>query len=342
MLTSYNGLHNLLCLSQGIRIIPKDITRGDLSLSPSQSDRGAEVSKSSQDSAIVTLLYLANLYNTQQRRKRQRTYYSTFTDEERDISFISPPTKRQRLVDDSRESFTTTTSGLDNFIPICDKLTSCRYKDTDHWPFDLIVTVDSKLSLDGVCQFPVHRNMLVESSEVFAVMLEGLYQESRLDNIHLYEMTPAVFSSYIHHIYGCQWSCKEDGGFKLTDYLEDSEYSNLSSFDLIQDIIKSLDSSTEKCLVFHWLLLLECANRYYMPSLIAHCEDKLGPMVSEDNIVSMFVYSCMHHGRRLSKRCIVLLASLHNAEKQCDVMRELLESSDASSCLDIIREFFVK
>ena len=344
MLTSYNGLHNLFSLLQGIPIItprdatPRDVTPGPIDATPiDATPRDATLNPGDalvytamqvvlQDSAIITILYLANLYHTQQRLKRQRTYSTTCIEEPVAYS-VSPPKKKQRLettIDISRDE-PHTAAVVSNH--------HCCYSDTDHYPFDLVVMVNN--SLGGVHHFPVHRNLLVETCEVFARMLNGLYQESRFDKIHLYELTPAVFSSYIHHIYGCCWPCNKDLKLMATS-IEDIRHHDLA---LIQEIVKFINVDKHSVII-HYLLLLECANRYYMPSLITLCENELGPIVTEDNLVPMFFYSCMYNSNELSKKCIALLASVRDIEIQCAMMRELLDSMDSSNCLEIIREMF--
>ena len=324
MLLSYNGLHNLMCLSQGT--ISSMISK---SASPAT---GNEVSESLKDSAMIALLYLADQYHTQPIHKRQRCYSANCLSKGTDDFINTPPSKKPRF----EASY-----DLPSLVYFNTSL-FCRYQDTDHWPFDLRISVGSKTGPGGIHHFPVHRLLLVESSEVFAVMLGGLYQESQRSEVHLHELTPAVFSTVIHHVYGCNWSCKK--GVEQVQALS-QEYNPLDSVEtlsckLVEKVVESLFSIPEKQQAVHCLLLLECANRYYMPSLLSHCEDVLGPIVSEANLVPMFMFSNMHQSHRLSRRCIATLTSLRDAEKQCEMFQELLESSDASNCLTIIEDFF--
>ncbi len=331
MLINYNGLHNLFHLVQGQSLSEH---------SPAFDDK---MSESVSNNATMTLLLLANTYYTHPINKRRRS--SAFPSEESDHLFSVLPTKKARLETQA------------DSIPITDMLSSfpssssftnksdymCRYIDTDNCPFDLILVIGDE---ERSCRFPVHRHRFVEVSEVFAVMLVGLYQESQLGTICIREVNPSVFKSYVHHVYGCQWPCEVEREEWRKELLKSDEMEIDSGNGLNYDLLKELiESVTLPCIriqeLVHYLLLLECANRYYLPSLISRCEDVLAPYVTSANLVSMFMYASIHQGHRLCRECVIVLVSLGDVEKQCVVMRELLSSSDdALSCLDIIKDFF--
>ena len=366
MLTSYYGLNNLLCLSQGNLL--QSTTTNTVYGEEGATEDGQLFSNSRnscnsmQDKAMSTLLYLASRYHTRPPRKRRSSHTGIRVSNDEFNHFANPPaTKKQRTEDLSLDNAAVGESLVDAtcnnpaaascYFPSSSS-SPCRYIDSDHWPFDLVISVDSEQSANGTHHFPVHRSILAESSEVFSVMLGGAYQESTLNEVHLREMVPSVFNTYLHHVYGCQWPCRESKGKELTaSYMENFEANidgflgnynkgNLYSCSLMKEIVRSLDSPSHKNQVIHYLSVLECANRFYMPSLIERCESVLSSLVTGDNLVPMFIFSSMYGSLCLSQKCISVLISLQNTARQCGILKELLETSDGQECFKMIENIF--
>ena len=331
MLINYNGLHNLFHLVQGQSLSSEHSPAFD-----------AVISESVSNDATMTLLLLANTYYAHPINKRRRS--SAFPSEYSDNLFPALPTKKARL--ETPADSNPITDMLSSF-PLSNSFTNkgdymCRYMDTDHCPFDLLLVVGDE---ERSCRFPVHRHRFVEACEVFAVMLEGLYQESQLGRICIREVNPSVFRSYVHHVYGCRWPCEVEREEWRKECSKSDEMEidsgNALNYDLLKELIESVTLPCNRIQEFvHYLLLLECANRYYLPSLISRCEDVLASYVIAKNLVPMFMYASIHQGHRLCRECVIVLVSLGDVEKQCVVMRDLLSSSDALNCLDIIKDFF--
>lgn len=312
MLTTdgYVGLHNLICLSQGIE-----------GASQIEDDRLIK-------SAMIVLLNLAHSFHVHPPRKRR---YSSMVAED-SYDYYSPSVKKPKSHPCSTplKPIALESSMSDDTSQSC-----CMYGDTDHLPFDLRISVSN--GCGESCVFPVHRAVFVESSDVFSVMLEGSYQESHSNEVQLHNLEPSVFRSVVHFVYGCQLPCIDASGSSST--CDDSICCPIAH-SLIQDIIQPIDSSDDRHSVYHWLLLLEYANRFNIPSLVYRCEESLKLFVLESNLVSLFQYSIMMNDRPVARQCIVKLISLCHVHQQCIMMRELLNSGDAPSFIEILQEFF--
>ena len=365
MLLGYNGLHNLLLLSEGRDITPanKDDTMNICSTCNTVDEAEIESKKpnndcydsfddTAQNKAIVALLHLAFHYYNYPPRKRRHSYTHVEDAYVPCTAFPLPRSKHQR-----QENTRSISCVAEIQLPIDTKdnhpsIPVCMYRDSDHCPFDLIIQVNNGDDEIGI--FPVHRAMLVESSEVFAVMLEGMYQESLSNVIQLYQVLPSVFNSYLHHVYGCSWECSEmthehnSSSWKKplnkssNGEGTDSKIKQNPSFmgNTLEEITGPIPCSKDKELTVHYLQLLECADRFYLPSLVKRCEESLNVHLNEDNLVPLFFFSQIHQSHQLAKKCILCLLSVRNVTKQCNIFKELLQSDDGAECLSMIKEIF--
>ena len=338
MLLNYYGLHNLLQLSQGKLVASKSMYNSslsttieednDLELNKDTTAEDAEndkVPESTQLMSIGTLLFLAHHFHLNPARKRRHSYTS-------DRSVTSPRQQSfQKLFryESTPPEILYTKEPSPSPIVAAPTTPLCLYRDFDHWPFDTIIYLDSGHT------FPVHHCLLIESSDVFAVMLSGRYHESSSSDIHLHKVPPAAFKSLLHHMYGCSFTCCTDtiNCCHSDDNNEDYE------MDLINEIISPLDKGVQP-LVKHFLQVLICSNQFFVSTLLVRCEQYLQDYLKVDNIVPMFLFSQLHQSHSLARKCIQYFVSMKYDHKQNDIFKELIESQDSKKFLQMIEDLF--
>lgn len=364
MLLGYGGLRNLNLLAQGINVDREMVT--DASSETSQdvtetSANGADFEAVHlQPMAISALLFLA-CHCSRQVPPRKRSLSLT----SEDVPETSPPRKQARRNSPSLQSWTST-GGIHLAVahhPVVaaalspsPSLQVCRYIDSDHCPFDLILCVDG-----GRHPFPVHRTVMMESSEVFSVMLGGRYQESSQDKVQIQQVPMAAFEALLHHVYGCAQNCR--GGDHAVPLSGSRRCSCLKHRQLVADTsgessqtpaeeppdpvdelvraIASPLSPPEQGAVLETLQTLICADQFFVPALVHQCEQRLSRHITSDNLMPMFLFSQIHHSHFLARRCIWCLVSLPQSSKQVEVFKELLLSPEKESFLEMIQSYFL-
>ena len=315
-----------------------------------------------QSMALDSLLQLAHNMIRPSSRKRRHSYPSTSDDSLLDGL---PPSKAPRLSLSHQESLpvelTTPQSCGPSLAQNLKKsaLTKCRYADYDHCPFDMVITVENKGSSPQQPPPPlsmqVHRSMLIENSDVFAVMLGGQYMESSRSEVVLHKIPPLAFLSVIHHTYGCGWQCD-----KVIERVCEPEYfaaSNVGSNEdesvsrhelnlsltsdlLISQIVDKCAGETEKRLAEHCLQVLSCAGMFLLPELVTLCEHEAVRYLVPDNISAMFRFAELHWCLCLAESCVRSLVNLPHSNQRTEILRDvIMESAQGETALDIIRVF---
>lgn len=248
-----------------------------------------------------------------------------------------PPAKRRRL-----DPSPTDTSLYFSAAP-----SHCKYRDSDHCPFDLIIVVGNA---ENTTRLPVHRSCLMESSKVFAVMFGGQYQESSLTEIYIKDVPPLAFKSMVHHAYGCGWPCPSvldkilHSETPCSDVTQDcdpvGEVADLTSRltqPVVEEVVASFDFLEDRRQARHCLQALACASRFLLPELCAQCEYSAASYLTPTNVVAMFHFSQLHQSLYLAERCLRLVVALPHSELRRRVFRDLLSSPEGPEALEMLR-----
>ena len=310
--------------------------------------------------ALDSLLQLAhNMIRPSSSRKRRHSYPSTSDDSLDGL----PPSKAPRLSLSHQESLPVDLTTPQSCAPsplqsLKSGLTKCRYADYDHCPFDMVITVENKGSSPqppSPLSIQVHRSILVENSDVFAVMLGGQYMESSRSEVVLHKIPPLAFLSVIHHTYGCGWQCA-----KVTERVAESEHCahvtasdvesnespsqsrpnlSLTSDLLISQIVDKCVGETEKRLAEHCLQVLSCAGMFLLPELVTLCEHEAVRYLVPGNTSAMFRFAELHWCMCLAESCLRSVVNLPHSNQRTQILRDILESAEGETALDIIRVF---
>ena len=313
-----------------------------------------------QSMALDSLLQLAQTMIRPSSRKRRHSYPSTSDD------FVDglPPSKAPRLNLSHQESLPVDliTPRVRAPLPAVQTLicghTKCRYADYDHCPFDMVITVENEGSSPQSpppLSIQVHRSMLVDNSDVFAVMLGGQYMESSCSEVVLHKIPPLAFLSVIHHTYGCGWQCA-----KVIERVTDSEYcaneaiNNIESYEsasqdrvnlsltsdlFISHVVEKCVNETEKRLAAHCLQVLSCAGMFLLPELVTLCEHEAVRYLVPDNMSAMFQFAELHWCMCLAESCIRSLVNLPHSSQRTEILGDILGSPQGETALGIIRVF---
>lgn len=302
MLLHYTGLHNLLLLSQGEPLtVPCTCSPPSSSLpSPSPLTSPVVIDDSIQTMAINTLLCLAMKYLHRSFGKRRHSQT-----EKEDDSLSSPHT-----------------------LPPWISLSSCYYRDHDHRPFNTSILLD-----DGSV-YHIHKEILMEISDVFNIMLSGGFQESNSMRVKLQKISGPTFESLLHHAYGCGFNCNS----RIAVATCEEEYDKM-----IDEIVSVFNEKEElKVSVTNCLKVLICANQYFIPSLLLSCQKEIETRyLTPHNIVPVFIFSQIHQCENLSKKCIHLMLSLGPCDMQSDVFKRLVLSSEYEKFIEMVGNIFV-
>lgn len=320
-----------------------------------------------QSMALDSLLQLAHNMIKPSSRKRRHSYPST-SDDSSPLDSL-PPSKTPRLSLSHQESlpvdFLTTPQSYIEYAQslvqnlLRSGLSRCRYADYDHYPFDMVITVENEGSSPPL-SIQVHRSMLIENSDVFAVMLGGQYMESSRSEVVLHKIPPLAFLSVIHHTYGCGWKCDQvmervlvsescahvhiaAGDVETNDESVSQYYAqnlSLTSDLLISQIVNKCVGETEKRLAGHCLQVLSCAGMFLLPELVTLCEHEAVRYLVPDNISAMFRFAELHWCMCLAESCIRSLVNLQHSNQRTKILRDIIvESAQGEMALDIIRVF---
>jgi hypothetical protein len=199
--------------------------------------------------------------------------------------------------------------------------------------------------------------MLVENSDVFAVMLGGQYMESSRSEVILHKLPPLAFLSVIHHTYGCGWQCgkviervcesEHCAHISASDVESDDENVtqrglnlSLTSDLLISQIVAKCVGEIERRLAEHCLQVLSCAGMFLLPELVTLCEHEAVRYLVPDNISAMFRFAELHWCMCLAESCVRSLVNLPHSNQRTEILRDvLMESAQGETALDIIRVF---
>ena len=360
MLTSYGGLRNLNLMAQGLKVERDAATPSDPETQDVTETSADLEAVRLQPMAISALLFLA-YHCSQQASSRKRS--RSFALEDNLGAF--PASKLSRRESQPLHGHVSPDGAhfAMGYFPVvapappppCPQV--CRYMDTDHCPFDLILSIGG-----GRYRFPVHKRVLMESSEVFSVMLSGQYQESNQDEVQIREVPVAAFEALLHHMYGCTQNCWRENlatpwsWSRVSSYLEHQHPATgtageqrprlveqpLSPVDeLIKAIVSSLLPSQQSTAVLETLQTFICADRFLVPALVSQCEQKLSRHITADNLMPMFLFSQIHQSHFLARQCVWSLVSLPQSSKQVEVFKELLYSPERKNFLEIIQSNFL-
>ena len=202
----------------------------------------------------------------------------------------------------------------------------CRYMDSDLFPFDLTLVI-----IGGrTARIPVHRRIMIESSDVFSVMLEGPYREGRSNEVTLQGTAPSTFLALVHHLYGCGWLCPHSP----PQGTQDPPLESYGTHELIECIGSA---STEPLAATHCLSVMVCAGQYLLNHLSTLCQHAAVRYVLPSNVVDMFCLSRMHECYCLSESCLRVVMAM--GELRRDVFRNLITSYVGNDVLNMFKMF---
>lgn len=303
-----------------------------------------------QAMSLDSLLQLAlTMIKPSSSRKRRRSYSTS--DDLVDSSL--PPSKAPRHSLSCVEPLSSEPLHLlsePSQVPPAGRIAHCRYRDWDHCPFDMVITVSNEGSTPLSLQ--LHKSMLVDLSDVFAVMLGGQYMESSCSEVILHKVPPLAFLSLIHHAYGCGWQCPtvmetvEDSDWTHTpsdhkddDNLQEGRDLSLISDLLISQVIDQCRGAGEKRLVRHCLQVLSCAGMFLLPELVTLCEHKAVNYLVPENVSAMFQFAELHWCLCLAESCVRCVVNLPHSQQRTDILRDIVESPQGETAIKIIRVF---
>ncbi len=258
-------------------------------------------------------------------------------------SFV-PPTKCARIEQHSTEgSSDSMVSGPTCGTPVPGtiprKHSCCRYKDSDHHPFDLVLRVSSG---HVSTRLPVHRHILRESSDVFSVMLGGQYRESAQAEVDIRDVPPTAMVSIVHHLYGCGWLCPsvleevmetQEGGCK------DEGLASAMTEEIIQETVATFDFHEDRGLARHSLEVLAVASRFLLTDLCARCELFAVSYITPGNVVPAFHYAQLHQSCYLAQRCIRQVVGMAHSQLRREVFKELITSPEGAEAMRLFEAF---
>ena len=231
----------------------------------------------------------------------------------------------------------------------------CKYKDSDHCPFDLVFVVNDPHS-DEILRLPVHKAVLTESSDVFSVMLTGEYRESSHSEVSIHDVPPLAFKSIVHHIYGCGWQCRhittellqqqqeERSNLRTTSTTSETEASRLSCLAsqlLIEEIVSTTAEECERLRAKNCLQVLATAGRFLLSGLTTTCEHAAASHLSPANVVAMFHFARLHQFLCLSESCVRSIVDLPHSQLRTSIFHELLTSTEGYAALEIVQLFLL-
>lgn len=216
----------------------------------------------------------------------------------------------------------------------------CRYLDIDHCPFDLTVVVHGPEG--GVARVPVHKSVLIESSDVFRVMLQGSYSEAASTKVLLKDLPPSAFVSLVHYLYGCGWQCKDIVKHPLSQSTH--TFADGLATLATRGILKAITSNspvgeeqTEE--LEHCLWVLVCARRFLLTELSILCQHAAVKFIAPTNVIDMFYFARIHECYCLSESCVRVVLAMHYCQLRTEVFKDLLMSCEGEAVVDMIRLF---
>lgn len=294
--------------------------------------------------AIDSFLRLAsNLDRVRLKRKRSAS--------EDALGFL-PPAKRSRT--DSQENSITeeqsTAAG-----PSCQTTTpktfgksvTCRYRDSDHRPFDLILRVSNGRVPTETVRLPVHRHILRESSDLFSVMLGENYKESAETEVDIRDVPLTAMASIVHYIYGCGWLCacvveevthpvREEEGRATSE-----SPASATTEAIIEEAVSVFDFNEEQQLARHGLEVLATASRFLLSDLCTHSEIFTASYITPKNVVPIFQFAQLHQSCYLAQVCIQQVVSMAHSQLQRKVFKDLITSTEGAEALRMFEAFIL-
>ena len=241
---------------------------------------------------------------------------------------------------------------------------SCKYRDSDHCPFDLILCLSSALKL------PVHKSVMTESSDVFSVMLGGQYRESLHNEVHIKDVSPNAFKSLVHHLYGCGWLCptvleevihtelEQNTEYQPQEQCEENlaedeaadpsnspfktqTLATVATESMIDEIVSIYDFLEDKQLVKHSLQMLACAGRFLLQDLCVQCENFATSYVTPMNVVPAFHFAQLHQSWYLAQGCLKTIVSMPHSHLKREVFKDLILSTEGKEALGMFESFII-
>ena len=222
----------------------------------------------------------------------------------------------------------------------------CCYRDYDHYPFDYVMKLDrhgtgaeQSGSGTGQIELPTHRDVLMEASDMFAVMLGGHFLESGRAEVYLRDVHPQAFLSLLHHVYGCGWQCRD----ALTTSGEGShdvshDLNHTSSNSLIAAVLSNADLPSQQAgELMHTLHCLETASRFLLDPMRESCERHASYFISTATVVPLFLFAQLHSCDWLARECVRCLLSLPPSPLSQACLLELASCPEATAALSLLQ-----
>lgn len=225
------------------------------------------------------------------------------------------------------------------------ELMPCRYHDSDHCPFDFEIllhqngteTAQHRSGTQQTVCLPVHRAVLMEASEVFAVMLGGQYLESGLKEVLLKNVHPQAFRSIVHHMYGCGWLCTEaTADLQASSHDLSCDRSDISDSTMAA-VTSNFELQNEHVYVLHTLRCLAAASQFLLSSLCGECERQAAAYFSTASVVPLFMFAQLHQSCWLAEDCVKYIVGLPPSLQRRLCLLELASCGEGDTALDMVQ-----
>ena len=222
---------------------------------------------------------------------------------------------------------------------------TCRYQDSDHCPFDYMVILHQNgtgtsrhgSGTEQLVKLPVHREVLMEASEVFSGMLGGHFIESCTSEVVLKDVDPQAFRSVLHHMYGCGWLCKEAVKCLSHDLSHDQscDLENISDSTMAA-VSSNFDLPSEHSDVMHTLRCLATASQFLLGSMCRECERHAATFLATSTVVPLFLFSQLHGSCWLAEECVRYMVGLPPSLQRRECLLELASSVEGDTALEMV------
>ena len=223
---------------------------------------------------------------------------------------------------------------------------TCRYHDSDHWPFDYVIalhqngtgtTQHGSGTKQTIC-LPAHRAVLMEASEVFNGMLGGHFIESTNSEVFLKDVDVKAFCSVLHHMYGCGWQCSEVTKHHSHDESCDlsCDHNNISDSTMAA-VTSNFDLPHERVDVLHTLRCLATASQFLLGSLCGLCECRAVRFLRVTTVVPLFIFSQIHGSCWLAERCVQFVVDLSPSLQRRTCLLQLTSCAEGDTAVNMMK-----
>jgi len=161
-------------------------------------------------------------------------------------------------------------------------------------------------------------------------MLDPIYIESKKTFVKISDVeNEDAFETLVHFVHGCEIKLTRFGACDLCNY---------SAWRHSKTIPASMNQDNESAFEWHFAMdLLACSERFFVDELKRACELYLRSRLSNKNIGEIFILSCWHSSRDLSRDvCLFLMTRVDCPMYRCKYFAEILCSHEKEAFLSLL------